>query len=88
LHVDVNLCATTSEQPASESKQNNHHDDHKDHQNRDDARAAATITMITHEQPPVVGVKDSTNQRGCGNDYHRPSARSIIVTEKERETSR
>jgi hypothetical protein len=25
--------------------------------------------------------------RGCGNDYHRHASRSIIVTEKERETS-
>src|SRR6266566_3020249 len=41
LHIDVNLCAAASKQPASKSKQNNHHDDHEDHQNRDDACAAA-----------------------------------------------
>jgi hypothetical protein len=62
LYVDVNLCATASEQSTSKCKQNNHYDDHKDHQNRDDACATATITIVTHEQPPVVGVKDSPNK--------------------------
>jgi hypothetical protein len=62
LYVDVNLCATASEQATSKCKQDHYHDDHEDHQNCDDACAAAAITIVTHEQPPVVGVKDSTNK--------------------------
>jgi hypothetical protein len=50
LHVHINLLgATASEQPASECEQYNRHDDHKDYQNRDDACAAATITIVSHE---------------------------------------
>jgi hypothetical protein len=61
LHVNVDLLrAAASKQPSSKSEQNHHHDNHEDYQNRDDACAAATtITIISHVQPPVVGVKDT-----------------------------
>jgi hypothetical protein len=50
LHVHINLLrATASEQPTSERKEYHRHDDHKDYQNRDDACAAAAITIVTHE---------------------------------------
>jgi hypothetical protein len=56
-HVNVDfLCATAAKQPSSKCKEHYQNDDHEDHQYRDNARAAATITIISHEAtPPVLG---------------------------------
>ena len=55
LHVNVDfLCATAAKQPSSKCKEHYQNDDHEDHQYRDNARAAATITIISHEATPPV----------------------------------
>jgi len=54
-HVNVDfLCATAPKQASSKCKEHYQNDNHKDHQHCDNARAAATITIISHEKTPPV----------------------------------
>jgi len=56
-HVNVDfLRATAAKQPSSKCKEHHQNDDHEDHQHCDNARAATTITIISHETtPPYLG---------------------------------
>ena len=86
LHIYINfLCATAAKQPPSKCKEHYQNDDHEDHQNCDNARAAATITIISHEAtPPVLG---GTKCGGCERIVTTsPRQRQSDCNQKKRET--